>query len=71
MPMNKDRIAMGDPEQDRREDIVKTVLRNKRKSVHEIAEELRKRYGEVGEIIGGDELYPSETTWYFNAPKRS
>ena len=69
MPMNKDRIAMGDPEQDRREDIVKTVLRHRGKSVREIAEEFRKRYGEVGEICDGDELYPSDTTWYFNAPK--
>lgn len=69
--MSKDRIAMGDPEQDRREDIVKTVLRNRHMSVRDIADELRKRYGEVGEILAGDELYPSHTTWYFNAPKRS
>lgn len=71
MAINKVRHAMRDEEQDRREDIVKTVLRHRNKSVAAIANELRKRYGEVGEIIGGDELYPSETTWYFPAPKRT
>lgn len=69
MPKNKNRIDMGDPEQDRREDIVKTVLRYRSLPVAQIAEHLRKRYGEVNEIAAGDELYPTETTWYFNAPK--
>jgi hypothetical protein len=53
------------------EDVAKTVLRSKRKSVILIAEDLAARYGVLEEIAGGDELYPSETTWYFNAPKRS
>lgn len=62
---------MRDVEQDRREDIVKTVLRYRALSVAAIAEKLRERYGEVGEVGGGDELYPTETTWYFNAPRRT
>lgn len=62
---------MRDAEQDRWEDVAKTVLRHRSKSVASIAHELRKRYGLIGEIIGGDQLYPSETTWYFTAPKRT
>jgi hypothetical protein len=34
-----------------------------------LARDLEKKFGPLDEIIGGDELYPSETTWYFNAPK--
>lgn len=50
------------------EDVAKTVLRHRRQSVTKIAEALAERYGTLDEIIGGDELYPSETTWYFTAP---
>ena len=52
------------------EDVAKTVLRNRNKSVSKIGEALADRYGVLEEIIGGDELYPSETTWYFQAPKK-
>lgn len=51
------------------EDVAKTVLRNKRKTVIMIAEALADKYGPLEQIVGGDELYPKETTWYFNAPK--
>lgn len=50
------------------EDVAKTVLRNRSKSVIQIAEALAERYGTLDEIVGGDELYPSDTTWYFIAP---
>ena len=55
---------------DRWEHVAKTVLRNRRKSVAGIAAQLRKEYGELSEITGGDELYPNDTTWYFTAPGR-
>jgi hypothetical protein len=51
------------------EDVVKTVLEHKGKTVIQIAEAMADKYGVLDEIVDGDELYPSETMWYFTAPQ--
>ena len=33
-----------------------------------LARDLEKKFGALDEITGGDELCPSETTWYFTKP---
>lgn len=56
---------------ERWKEIAKTVLRFRHRPVAEIVEKLEAAYGPLEQIVGGDELYPSETTWYFTAPKQT
>jgi hypothetical protein len=53
---------------ERWEEVAKVAAQHVGQSVDEIATALQKRFGEIGEIIGGDELYPNDTTWYFTMP---